>query len=279
MDTLLLSAGLPVVALCYFIYQKDNNKEPMDLLMKLLGLGALITIPVIIGELAIGKLTDVEGVKDFITIFTKVFFGVALFEEGFKWLVVKYRAYNNREFDEVYDIIVYSVFVSLGFALVENIGYVLLGGLGTAIMRAILSVPGHACFAVLMGYYFSRAKVASISNNKSLCTRSMIYSLLIPMLFHTMYDALLEWYINTNIDSLILIFLLFDVIMVVICFITVNRTSKVQQNISNNLAKGNIVNDNGVAKVTVDNTINFCPVCGNNVINSNYCGRCGLKIR
>lgn len=283
MDTLLLAAILPVMGLCYFVYKKDNNKEPMDLLMKLIAYGCLIAIPVIVVELALNGITDTDKDTSLISIFIKTFIGVALAEEGFKWLAVKFKAYNSREFDEIYDIVVYSVFVSLGFAGLENVLYVFVGGFGVAILRAILSVPGHACFGVMMGYYLSRAKVASISNNNGLYVKNIVLSLLIPMLFHTMYDALLTWYTNAKMDWIILAFLLFDIIMVAACFITVNKTSRVQQNLNENLDAGSIVNNNGQIKLvdtqTPNQNINFCPLCGTNVSTGNFCPKCGLKIR
>ena len=283
MDTLLLAAILPVMGLCYFVYKKDNNKEPMDLLMKLIAYGCLIAIPVIVVELALNGITDTDKDTSLISIFIKTFIGVALAEEGFKWLAVKFKAYNSREFDEIYDIVVYSVFVSLGFAGLENVLYVFVGGFGVAILRAILSVPGHACFGVMMGYYLSRAKVASISNNNGLYVKNIVLSLLIPMLFHTMYDALLTWYTNTQMNGIILAFLLFDIIMVTVCFITVNRTSRVQQNLNENLDAGSIVNNNGQIKLVdtqiPNQNINFCPLCGTNVSTGNFCPKCGLKIR
>lgn len=283
MDTLLLAAILPVMGLCYFVYKKDNNKEPMDLLMKLIAYGCLIAIPVIVVELALNGITDTDKDTSLISIFIKTFIGVALAEEGFKWLAVKFKAYNSREFDEIYDIVVYSVFVSLGFAGLENVLYVFVGGFGVAILRAILSVPGHACFGVMMGYYLSRAKVASISNNNGLYVKNIVLSLLIPMLFHTMYDALLTWYTNAKMDWIILAFLLFDIIMVAACFITVNKTSRVQQNLNENLDAGSIVNNNGQIKLVdtqiPNQNINFCPLCGTNVSTGNFCPKCGLKIR
>lgn len=278
-DGLLVAAILPIIGLCYFVYKKDVNKEPTNLLMRLLGFGALSVIPVIICEVILNAFINTDKDPNFLSIFIKVFIGVALVEEGFKWLFVKLKAYDTREFDEVYDIIVYSVFVSLGFAAVENILYVASGGIGVAILRAILSVPGHAVFAVFMGYYFSKAKIASINNNKSLTTKNMILSLLVPIIFHTLYDALLIWYENTEISNIIIYFFIFDVVMVIIGIIIVNKTSKVQQNLYVNIEQGNLINNQGILEMKKANTINFCPLCGNNVSTGHFCSKCGLKIR
>lgn len=78
---------------------------------------------------------------------------VALSEEGFKYLLLKKRTWYSSEFNCQFDGVVYAVFVALGFALWENISYVLMYGLGTAAVRAVTAVPGHACFGVFMGRF------------------------------------------------------------------------------------------------------------------------------
>ena len=147
-------AVIPVIVLCFFIYIKDSHKEPSSLLLKLFFGGFLVTIPILIAELFLSIFFSPDKVSSFILIFIFSFISIAIVEEGFKWLVVKWLGFKNKEFDEIYDIIVYSVFVSLGFACIENILYVYQNGLSTGYMRAVLSVPGHTCFGVFMGYYF-----------------------------------------------------------------------------------------------------------------------------
>lgn len=67
-------------------------------------------------------------------------------------------AYDKKAFDEPFDGIVYSVMVAMGFATIENVGYVYQHGIGTGVMRMFLSVPAHGSFAVMMGYYVGMAK-------------------------------------------------------------------------------------------------------------------------
>ena len=87
----------------------------------------------------------------------QAFVVAALPEESFKllalWLVLR----KNPFFDEHFDGIVYAVCVELGFAAVENIFYVFSEEewVTVAISRALLAVPGHYAFAILMGYYYS----------------------------------------------------------------------------------------------------------------------------
>ena len=202
---------------------------------------------------------------------------VGLVEEGCKWFFTKKFGYDNKEFDEIYDIIVYSVFVSLGFACIENIFYVLQNGLGNAILRAIISIPGHTMFAVFMGYFFAKAKVSSINNNEQLNKKNMIFSILVPTVVHTLFDTFLMCG-----GIYLAIFLFFDITMVVIGFITVDKVSKVQRNVSTNVANGVIVSDNNghiSAAPHEGRQVNFCPVCGSPANNATFCAHCGFKLK
>lgn len=297
MDYLLVAALLPVFLLCCFIYKKDAHKEPKDLLAKLFAFGCLIVVPVLFFEKFLGKFFSTKEIFNFFILFINVFIAVGMVEEGFKWLVVKLLGYNNHEFDEVYDIIVYSVFVSLGFACIENILYVFSFGFVTAIMRALTAVPGHTCFAVIMGYFLSKAKVNEINGNNSLAIRNLLLSFFVPITVHSFYDAILLY--AENVDSFVFIvgFFLFVIITYVICFKIVNYISKVQSIITQNVESGNIVynqgsvsmntaqiNFNATQQISVINKqdnieLNFCPICGKPVKGSNFCGFCGYKLR
>jgi RsiW-degrading membrane proteinase PrsW (M82 family) len=71
----------------------------------------------------------------------------------------------------------------MGFATIENIGYVLQHGIGTGITRMFLSVPAHATFAVLMGYHLALAKFNP--KNKSL---NFFLAIFWPVVFHGTFD-------------------------------------------------------------------------------------------
>lgn len=307
MNYLLAAALLPVVALLYFIYQKDSHKEPKNVLTKLFVSGCLTVIPILFFELFLGELFPTDDVYDFLTLFINVFFSVAIVEEGFKWIVVKIFGYDNHEFDEIYDIIVYSVFASLGFACIENIVYVFTSGFGTAIIRAITAVPGHTCFAVAMGYFMSKAKVNAINKQNSLAMQNLILSLLVPTLLHTCYDAIVMYAVTIDSGLYVGLFYLFIIIMFCICFVVVDRISKVQHNVSLNINNGNItyqkgnvsmntmeINREAIQKAAnnsipekaipqsasdINSQLNFCPICGKPTHGANYCGFCGYRLK
>ena len=101
----------------------------------------------------------------------------------FPWLLLR----KNPHFDEYLDGIVYAVCIGLGFAAIENVGYVLDAGeawMATAVMRALLAVPAHFFFAVLMGYYYS---LAHFGHNRS---RNLFLMWAAPVLAHGIYDAI-----------------------------------------------------------------------------------------
>ena len=117
--------------------------------------------------------------------FIQAFFVVALVEEFAKFVIVKYYAQNDKEFNEPFDGIVYAVMVSMGFATLENVLYTFQYGTETGIMRAFTAVPAHATFAILMGYFMGKAK---FSNNK---TKLNLFGLLVATFFHGAYDFFL----------------------------------------------------------------------------------------
>jgi RsiW-degrading membrane proteinase PrsW (M82 family) len=181
---LLVAALLPAVLLGYYIWKQDPQPEPTNWLIRAALYGMGICFPVALVEMAIqnvfigGEPTTLLG-----TTF-QAFFVAALPEESFKllalWLVLR----RNPFFDEHVDGIVYAVFVGLGFAAIENIGYVMSNGLTTAILRALLAVPGHYAFAILMGYYYSVYHFIDRSPRTAACI------LLVPVVAHGIYDAL-----------------------------------------------------------------------------------------
>lgn len=252
MSNLLYIAIIPVILLCLFVYLKDTEKEPLSLLLKIFLLGCLSTIPILIVEMILDSSFPTDDISNIINLFINVTIDIALVEEGFKWLIVKKVGYDNKEFDQVYDIVVYSVFSSMGFAIVENILYVLQSGYGVGIFRALTSIPGHACFGVLMGYYFALSKLAKLNNNENLYKKNLYLSIIVPSLIHSIYDTLL---LSENISLFFLWFILL-IVTYVICFRKIIQLSKIQNKINNN---------------------NFCTNCGNRVF-SNFCTNCGKKV-
>ncbi len=113
---------------------------------------------------------------------------VAFSEEGAKYILLRRRTWCSDAFNCQFDGVVYAVFVSLGFALWENLGYVAMYGLSTALVRAVTAVPGHACFGVFMGVYYGRAKRYDNDGDFVKAKRCRTMAVLMPALLHGAYD-------------------------------------------------------------------------------------------
>lgn len=221
MNIALISAVLPVALLLFFIYRKDKYQpEPIGKLLLTFFVGCLSVIPAGLMESVLMPLApDAESFPVLNGLFDG--FCVAGFsEELCKLLLLMLVIWRSPHFDEYFDGIVYAAYLSLGFACVENIGYVMQGSdqMTTALMRGVLAVPAHFLFAVTMGYYLSLAKFDPAGRNKHL-----LHALLYPVLLHGTYDALLM--ISSNLggsDSLastglvvvlFILFIVFDIKM------------------------------------------------------------------
>lgn len=200
----------PVVFILLYIYYRDKyEKEPFGLLIKAFFGGVLSAIAtLLVMSPASLYFPELEGVSS--NAFLMAFAGAAIPEEIFKFLFLYIIIWKNQNFNEYYDGIVYAVFVSLGFACLENILYVTQNGLGVGLMRGIISVPAHALDGVIMGYFFSLARFMPARKMEYLF-KSLFYAILA----HGIFDYLLFYSsgvaeINPAMAGLtILVFLVF----------------------------------------------------------------------
>ncbi|MDO4220256.1 MAG: PrsW family glutamic-type intramembrane protease [Candidatus Saccharibacteria bacterium] len=250
MDNLIYVAVLPIVLLLSFIYKKDPHPEGKKLLKKVFGFGCLACVPVIICELLYDFLAQAPEIQTYEQIFINTLLGVGLVEEFFKWIVIWWLCYRNKDFDETYDAIVYASYSSLGFACIENILYVLTSGMLTGIFRAITSVPGHLCFGVIMGYFLGKARLSKARGKSS--TGYIILSIVAPTVIHTLYD----FFLLAENDMLVLVWLAFIVIMFILCFILVSHSSKRNEPINDAITAQNAA---GISPIAPANNTGVTP--------------------
>jgi RsiW-degrading membrane proteinase PrsW (M82 family) len=217
---LIAAAVIPAIVLLVKVEKADRlEKESRGLLLSLVVFGVIATAIASLGErigiAVLERLFPEEGALFNVLLY----FGVVAFsEEGAKYVLLKRKTWNNPEFNCQFDGVVYSVFVSLGFALWENIGYVAMYGLSTALVRAVTAVPGHACFGVFMGAWYGMAKRRESAGDPAGAASLRRRALLVPALLHGFYDFTAT-YENVEMG---LIFLVFVIAM----FIAANRLVK-----------------------------------------------------
>lgn len=182
---LFLSSIAPVFIIALYIYFRDKyEKEPLLLLAKALMLGMLTVIPIIfIERLLMGLMPAMGKIGEAAY---QAFVVAGGTEEVFKYLALYLLIWKSPSFNEQFDGIVYAVFVSLGFAAVENVMYVMSSGLETAALRAITAVPAHAIFGITMGYFFGIAR-----RYEELRKVYLRRALWVPIVLHGIYDFIL----------------------------------------------------------------------------------------
>lgn len=164
---LLLIALLPGLLITAYIYWRDRHEpEPLWLLGISFMFGVLSTYPAIkMEEFGMYDIFITSSNNPWMT-FTFAFLTVAFSEELVKYIFLRYYIYPKDEFCEPMDGIVYSVTISMGFATLENVLYVVVRAgaedfdhaLEIGWARMFTAVPAHAAFAMVMGYFVGLAK-------------------------------------------------------------------------------------------------------------------------
>ncbi|MET3575120.1 glutamic-type intramembrane protease PrsW [Bhargavaea ullalensis] len=178
--TVAIAPGLALFS--YFYLRKQIQKEPSKSLFHSYIYGMLLTFPILF----------IQYVFKEEEVFHSEFFRETIFtsglEEFFKWLVLFIVVYRHVGFQDPYDGILYGASVSLGFATVENILYLLTFGVDQALLRALLPVSSHALFGVVMGYYLGQAKFVPEASTRPM----LLLSLLSSFGLHVIYNAILQ---------------------------------------------------------------------------------------
>ena len=176
---LVIGAMLLPLLIAYLIYVKNKyiKNDSIYLLFAYL-LGCTIVIPVLVVQLSIEFIV----VNDFI----KYFFQAAFIEEGFKFLML----YGLKKYIiDNFDCIKYAILISLGFAMVENVGYAFKGielgngGFETIVLRMFTAIPVHFICGLNMGYLFGL-----YLQKTSYKYLFLVLSLVCPILIHGLYD-------------------------------------------------------------------------------------------
>ena len=213
MQILLLLAVIPSLIIALIVYKSDTiEKEPIKELLKAFLLGIVAVIITLVVSFIFG-IADVD-VNDINTwqLFIYSFISVALVEELSKWLGGYILLRKNKDFNYMYDGIVYFSFIALGFATVENILYALSSDISTVLIRAVTTVPAHVFFGIACGYWFTLAIREKNKGNMEKKNRYLILSIIIPIILHGFYDFCLL----TGSYLFLMIYLVFVVSLYVI---------------------------------------------------------------
>ena len=223
LNIFLLAALIPPIVLMVMVYRQDKiEKEPVNLIIRLVLFGFLSTVPAVILEIIAGRIISaLFGGSYMLYLLISNFIGVAVIEEGCKYFFLKQQTWNHPAFNYRFDGIVYAVSVSLGFAALENVEYVFLYGLGTAVSRALLAIPLHCICGIFMGHFYGEAKLGDVRNIPEYKSHNLIFALLLPTLIHGFYDFAL----STESGIFTLIFIIYVIALDIIAIRSIRRFS------------------------------------------------------
>lgn len=181
-QTLLLTF-LPSLAILAYVISSDKFKEPPRLIISSFILGYLICLPA--GEL---NHLFIDGRSEP----EKYAFIAGFVEETLKFLAIGLFLWDQVDFDEPMDAVVYGTLVSLGFATFENYQYVYIyngeySSFSIAALRAVSAIPLHACCGIIMGFYIGNYLKANLRIN-------LLLALCVPIIVHATYNYLSDYY-------------------------------------------------------------------------------------
>lgn len=203
---------LPVVSLFWIYYLREGEPSvPGRTVTRFFMAGMFTVLPAILLESSVHALAEefspvvasaffteffsVQGAKDlFLAVF--VAFGVvALVEEGFRFLLLRFLLRRSAELDQVVDGLQIGVASGIGFAFVENTLYFLrllerldFDTLAVVFfLRFLISTFGHISFGGVMGIALARAMANPLERRSHLWR-----AFLIPWILHGLFDILLS---------------------------------------------------------------------------------------
>lgn len=195
---LLLSGGPALVWLIVCLRLDKSAPEPGMQIFKIFVWGIFLTIPLIY---IAGAVTSVVKGSPYISavaaIFILSFLVDGLFEEGGKYIILRFRVYPSVYFDELRDGFIYGMVLGLGFAFAENVLYGIvsgnvLGGAWTVMLRGITTTFLHFLSGGIIGYYLGLVKFHSLKKSFAL------YGLVLAIILHGLYNTIVRfgWWWN-----------------------------------------------------------------------------------
>ncbi|MDD5287738.1 MAG: PrsW family glutamic-type intramembrane protease [Dehalococcoidales bacterium] len=281
----------PGIFWLWLIYRRDKYRpEPKGLVIRTFLLGMASVLPVLIIEVALALPYIFSHVKDFtnftveslsqLSIGEMAYFSfiIAGFtEELFKFLVVRTTIYKSPYFDEPIDGLVYASAAALGFASLENVGYLFSYGWETILVRAPISTLAHVVFSAMWGYPLALRKLKRHNS-----TLLLWLGLLGAMLGHGLFDflAMAQGDSNPmNIPLLAGLIVLFAGMVVFFVFLLI-RGQKTSPFKDKNAELLTLCPN---CQTRVPYYAGFCPNCGNKLpedkkASPEFCGKCGAGL-
>ena len=157
----------PSIIWLLFFLRKDVHPESNRMILKIFFYGMLVAVVAALVEIGLSENDVSKKLFDaypFSALLIYGFLGIALTEELFKYMAVRWTVLPHPEFDEPVDAMLYMIILALGFAALENMLVLLPIIKGTllpneAITISVLRFVGatflHALASGMVGYFLA----------------------------------------------------------------------------------------------------------------------------
>lgn len=208
-------------SILFIILNKDNIKKTYKELLLCFILGGIGSYICYRLEMHYGSYFKKVKDSNYFEILFYAIFGVAIFEEGYKWFITKIGLFSKKRKDNILYI---SIFTSIGFATIENtLFYTLPYGYYYSITRLFTAFLSHICNAIWMGYYLEK------SNHKKTIS-NQIKSITIPIILHGLYNSFLY---GGKYKQFYLFYYIILIIMTLLLVIQISKTKEKKENEKN----------------------------------------------
>lgn len=219
---------IPIGLIILFIYNFNEHAKESPFMLGLLFIGGWLSFVLVrlTSNFLDGRVYELSSSSPFLKnnweFFLVAFGMIAVVEELSKFIMLNIFCYRSNKFQNIYDGIVYGVMISLGFAFIENIMYLQQQGLGIALSRSIFTIPAHASFGVIMGYYLGIAKVFSLRKMGKDSLKYRYIAFFVPLVLHGIYDYIC----NFNVNGAYYVLIAFTIFLYILAIIKLSKTNK-----------------------------------------------------
>ena len=274
----------------WLIYRGNKYRpDPKGLVIRTFLFGMVAIIPVVFVETALllpYVFTHIDQFKNLsMTDFNNLTIGQIAYvsfvvagvtEELFKFLAVRMTIYKSPYFDEPIDGLVYSSAAALGFASLENIGYLLSYGWQTALIRAPITTLAHVVFSAMWGYPLALKKLKRKNS-----TLFLWLGLAGAMAGHGLFDFLAFQQGDTSVNVPVVIGLIVLFGALVAFFIYLIRRGQKTSPYKDKSAEMLILCPNCQKRIPYYSS--FCNFCGSKIAEnkdfySSFCGKCSSEL-
>ena len=198
------AVGAGIAALAYF--GDRYEKEPLFRIFNAIILGLTATLIVIIAK-KVFSFPDYAPLPSWGNTILVSFYSAGLLEESAKFSMILLFIYKWADFNEYYDGPLYAGLVGIGFAISENLGYMLkplanivasnvsidvnfLRLIGLSILMKYRVFSGHFLFGFIAGYFIAKARFRKEEGDKAGEKINICISFVIAFLLHGTFNSI-----------------------------------------------------------------------------------------